>query len=160
MIPLTLRTAEDDSDRKLLSDVATHGWHVVMIEGDEEGPGYLFTVGLYYNYEHPELLIMGLPRDVSYQLLHEAVGQIQKGKKYSAESDDTELASFPLAFRSVDIGQYRPYLGYGIWFYENCPTPFPALQMVWPDKEGKFPWQDGYDERFLAHQPSLYRAEP
>lgn len=31
---------EDDHDRKLLADVQEHGWHVVGVEADAEGPSF------------------------------------------------------------------------------------------------------------------------
>ena len=37
-----LPTAEDESDRKLLSDIARVGWHLVGIPGDNEGPPFVF----------------------------------------------------------------------------------------------------------------------
>ena len=33
---------------------------------------------------------------------------------------------------------------------------FPALQCVWPDKAGKFPDEDGFDERLALQQPLLF----
>jgi hypothetical protein len=156
MIPLELRPAKDDSDRKLLSDVETCGSHMVAIEKEDDCPEYIFTVGLYYSFEHPEIAIMGLPRDVMYQFLQDVVHQIQKGKRYSASELDHDLASFPIAFRDIDISRYRDYLGYAVWFYTNLPAPFPALQFVWPDKGGYFPWDEDYDKRFLSLQHLLY----
>jgi hypothetical protein len=31
----------------------------------------------------------------------------------------------------------------------------PANQLVWPDMEGRFPWQDGFDERYRDQQVLL-----
>lgn len=160
MLNLELRVPEDDSDRKLLFDVETYGWHMVVIEQDDEGPEYIFTVGLYYSFEHPEVVIMGLPRNVMCQLLQDMVKRIQEGKRYSESNLDNELASFPIAFRDIDISRYQADLGYATWFYKNLPTPFPALQFVWPDKCGKFPWEDEYDKHFLTLQHPLYTGEP
>lgn len=158
-IPLTLRTPEDDSDRKLLADIETHGWHMVVIAGEEGCPEYVFTVGLFYTYGHPEIVLMGLPREAMYQLLQGMVQEIGQGKKFADGEVNAGLASFPIAFRSVEISRYPEYLGYGIWFYHSLPAPFPALQFVWPDREGKFPWDAGYDVRFLTLQHPLYEAE-
>jgi hypothetical protein len=34
-------------------------------------------------------------------------------------------------------------------------TPFPCVQLVWPDKGNHFPWEDGYDKNYLDLQPIL-----
>jgi hypothetical protein len=36
--------------------------------------------------------------------------------------------------------------------------PFPAMQLVWPDEQGRFPWESGYDERFFKLQRLLDTA--
>lgn len=148
--------AEDDCDRKLLSDIEKYGWHVVAVDADEEGPGFLFTVGLYYTYGHPEILIAGLTREVAYELLFQSEKLIREGKRYENNWIDTDLANFPLAIKAIFFDYYQDYLGYGCWFYRSLPRPFPAIQLVWPDKEGIFPWQRGYNQNFLALQPKLY----
>jgi hypothetical protein len=51
-------------------------------------------------------------------------------------------------------------LGYAIWFYRSLSKPFPAMQLIWPDKQGHFPWEAGYDERFYRLQKALYEAPP
>jgi len=152
----TLPEPEDDYDRKLLSDLETHGWSAIAIDPDDEGPPYVFTVGFYYSYGHPEVVIMGMEHQVAHQFLQVMALEIQEGKRYEDGHADTELASLPMAFRSVALEHYRGYLGYCLWFYQNLPDPFPTVQLVWPDRAGKFPWDDGYEEQFFALQKRLY----
>jgi hypothetical protein len=52
-----MRTAKDESERKTLSDIKTHGLHIVHVFEDEENPRFSYTVGLYENYLHPEILL-------------------------------------------------------------------------------------------------------
>ena len=156
---MTLRIAEDASDEKLLSDIDKFGWHMVAIEEDATGPEYIFTVGLFYTFEHPEIVIMGLPRDIMCQFLEDIVSLIRTGKKYSNLFRDTDLASFPITFRNVNPEKYKEYLGYATWFYKPLSAPFPVLQFVWPDKSGLFPWETDYDSRFLTRQHLLYKTD-
>lgn len=32
---------------------------------------------------------------------------------------------------------------------------FKAVQLFWPDRSGKFPWEEGFDESFRRIQPDL-----
>jgi hypothetical protein len=45
---------------------------VVKVFGDDEGPGFAFTIGLYQRFRHPELLVFGLPLDTMHLMLNGA----------------------------------------------------------------------------------------
>jgi hypothetical protein len=49
----------------------------------------------------------------------------------------------------------KDYFGYAIWF--NQTSNFPALQLVWTDRQNRYPWQDGFEEEFKFIQPLLDR---
>ena len=72
---------------------------------------------------------------------------------YGDIADGLEVVFLPVA-----LPAYNEYLGYANWFYADLPAPYPALQMVWPDPNGVFPWQPGYDARFRRAQPLLGEA--
>lgn len=153
-----LPEAEDDADRKLLFDIETYGWHVVSVTEEPDTPRFVFTVGLYYRYSHPEILVMGLKQPTAHSLLHSMVEKIKNGEKFEPGALITDVASFPLALIPIHTNHYREYLGYGMWFYQSLEMPFPALQLVWPDRAGLFPWQNGYDGRFSKLQRVLHGA--
>ena len=150
-----LRTPADPSDRKLLEDVEQFGWHACLIPEDEEGPGFAFTVGLLYSYGHPELLALGLSLEASHGLLSAAVERIQAGEELSEGPVSGLVEGFELYSAPIDAGYLREYLGYALWFYKSLGTPIPALQLVWPDKTGRFPWQPAHDQSLSGLQPVL-----
>ena len=85
--------------------------------------------------------------------------QMAGGKTFQAFERVSDFAEgYDCAFAPIEFEHYRNYLGYAVWFYRSLPTPFPAVQMVWPDKEGRFPWEADYDKRFLNLQKPLYAA--
>lgn len=45
------------------------------------------------------------------------------------------------------------YLRSSEWFYRR--TKFPAVQLVWADAAGRFPWESDFDEEFATRQPDL-----
>ena len=160
MLPhFQMPVAEDDHDRKLLSDVAAYGWHVPYILADENGPAYSFSVGLYLKFEHPEILVMGLSQPAAVQLINLAGRYISSGRVFRPQERTHDLAEgFACSFVPIIVDHYRHYLGYCIWFYRTLKQPFPAIQLVWPDTEGRFPWENGYDEQFFKLQRLLDRA--
>jgi hypothetical protein len=157
MTPRELPTPDDDLDRQVLDTVAREGWMVLAIEGDNEGPEYAFSVGLFHTLGHPEVVLMGQRPAVAQDLINDLGARIRDGAKFEAGQHYEEIASnFPLAFVAVDTDHYRPYLGYARWFYRG--NGFPALQCVWPDKKGLFPWEEGYDADFFEVQRVLGAA--
>jgi hypothetical protein len=147
---------EDNHDRKLLADIDSVGWHVVGIEADETGPDYSFTVGLYYSFGVPEIIVMGLAPSLAHQILNLAVINITAGERFEVGAKtELLLKNFHCTFISVALEKYEEYLGYAIWFYRSLNHPFPAVQLIWPDKENILPWEPGYDRRYETIQPLL-----
>ncbi len=149
--------AENDDDGRLLAAVDDTGWYNVHI--DEEGglPGFAFTVGHFHKRAHPEIMVIGLSAAVADKLLNIAaikiVGAGATIEPYKKYTDLTEGLS--VTFIPVALEYYGDYLGYANWYYGAMPRPYPALQMVWPDREGKYPWDKGYDTRYARLQPIL-----
>lgn len=145
---------EDASEQRVIDDIATHGWHGVQISGDEEGPGYAFTIGAYHSFGLPEFLIMGLPYATAMQILDLALDAARSG----SIADFTQTTALLLkghacAFVRVPQAQYRDYVGYARWYYEG--NDFTLYQIVWPSRDGHFPWDTDAAAAYVAAQPLL-----
>lgn len=150
------REPDDSGDEKLLADVHRHGWHVVAVPSDEEGSGFAFTVGLYLRTLQPEILIMGVDIDPSGRVLNAigdylmAGGQIVPEQRYPKFVDGRDVI-----FRRIHDTHFYDYLGCANWFYRPHPGGYPALQCIWPDLNGVFPHEDGFDKRLKGFQIDL-----
>ena len=60
------------------------------------------------------------------------------------------LKLFQLNFLVVNKNCIADYFGYGMWYYRY--KEFPALQLVWTDREGHFPWHKQFDKEFDRRQ--------
>ncbi|ODT58808.1 hypothetical protein ABS71_18465 [bacterium SCN 62-11] len=67
--------------------------------------------------------------------------------------DDTLLDGVDCLLRAIPSELHRKYLGYNVWFYQDRPDGFPALQILWPDSQGRYPGQEGFEMEVM--QPSL-----
>ncbi len=147
--------ADDDNDRKLLTDIANHGWHIVGIKDDPGAPAYAFSVGLFHTLGQPEVCIFGLDSTSTMGQIINQVGSLMKtGETFEDwhESDDV-LDGYSMMFRQVDQQHYAEHFGYARWFYEG--DDFPMLQCVWPDHQHKFPWDSQFESELIACQPVL-----
>ena len=141
-----------DQVRRLVHD---HGFAVVAVGGDEHGPPSSYTVGL-----HAE----GLPELV-------IVGGLSTGGQQSTLN---VLADRLLAGESLQVGARDPSVidGFDVTYIEVADTTtedfavalrlqagFRAVQVVWPDTDNRFPWEQGYsfspvEQRLLGPPPA------
>jgi hypothetical protein len=142
------------AEAKLLADIDSEGVHLVHVPGDDEGPGFTFTVGLFHSFGQAEVIVFGLPPEVAHELLNVLTDECDDGKKFAGgEKHEGLLVDYPVRFVAVPEAVLADYFGMALWAYEG--TPFPAVQLVWPDKQGRWPWSEGVREGFRAGQPVL-----
>lgn len=145
-------------DTKLIQhNIVKYGCHVSMVQADNYLPGFAYSIGLYKNFGHPEIICFGLKLEVMHGLINEACDIIQKGNRLEAGNLYNEfLEGYNVTFINVAQEHYDDYLGIALNYYGDG-NHFPTLQMVWPDKEYNFPWDDNFfnDWRFI--QPLLDR---
>jgi hypothetical protein len=79
-----------------------------------------------------------------------------KGQRCAAgDVGDDLVPGHRFCFVDVPLACYDDYLGTAIRFYAKSPRPFPCLQLVWPHKEGRFPWQETFDPELKSWQPLM-----
>ncbi|MBB3698700.1 DUF4262 domain-containing protein [Flammeovirga yaeyamensis] len=146
-----------ETENLIKTNIEEHGFHIGMIEGDKYLPSYAFSIGLYKSFQHPEIIVFGLPNEVMQNLLTNVCQAIKDGRKYEANVINTEVINnFPVQFIDVDQAYYSDYLEYISWFY-NQKNDFKAYQMVWTDKGGFFPWESSFNNQWKFNQPLLDR---
>ncbi len=153
-----LPSPQDDQDRKILADVAQSGWHVVGVPEWGSTPGWAFSVGLYHSFQHPEIVLFGLPIDAMQQIINNIAEDIRAGASFAAASESTDiLEGYTCRLERVEKCWYRPLLGYATWFYRG--TDFPVIQCLWPDRDGALPDDLAFDPDLVGLQPLLWHTE-
>jgi hypothetical protein len=158
---------EDDKDRSSFRDILTAGCTILMIHDDESAPappfGLIYTVGLYLNLGHPEFFIKGALDDSQANLMNSLFQYVEAGNKISdGDSVRHDFGNGEVRFvaKAFPQNRYFDYLGWGCWFYRSllfkvspvCEHKFPVLQLFWPDAVGKYPFEEGCDERVVKMQ--------
>jgi hypothetical protein len=144
--------ALDSRTQATVDTVTQSGWQVMMIPADDQGPGWAFTIGLWHRHRIPELAMFGLDIRLMQTLLNDLAQRAVDGQPLEPDQERHDIASVPIVLKSVDYRWYRAFLGTAIGFYRK--PPFPFLQVVWPNRDGAFPWQDG-GEDLVSRQPQL-----
>ena len=153
----SLPTAESEYDRTLLADVRRVGWHHVHVQAEGGEPPFAYSLGYYANFRQPEVIVFGLPARAAQQFLNiVAIRFAGERRPYETFKPYEDIAQgMRIAFIPVARRHYPTYFGYAGWFYRSVEADFPALQMVWPDKQGRLPWEEGHDKSFAKYQPLL-----
>ncbi len=123
-----------------------------MVPADEHGPGWAYTTGLWHGHRIPELAMFGLDVRLMHTILDDLGRRAVDGQTVAAGQERHDVASVPVVLKDVDHRWYEAFFGTATGYYRT--TRFPFLQVVWPDRDGVFPWQPG-GEQLLDLQPQL-----
>ncbi len=147
-------TELSDGDKKVFSDIEKYGLHVIYVLEDDEGPGFGFSIGLYKNYGHPEIIIIGLKQELTHSIINDIGAYVKDGKKYeSLNYYDGLIKGFECYFVDIDKSNYYQYMGYANWYYGD--NDFPVVQCIYPTIKGIYPWQKEWPENIKDLQPLL-----
>lgn len=131
----------DDGEDFIIDAVARCGWAVELIAAGDEAsqPAFAYTVGLHKSFHAPELIVVGLTHQAMGGILNELGERIKAGETLPLGEDVSGiLEGYPVRLRQVqDPESYREHVGYALWF--NKGYDFPLLQVLWPDRRGRFP---------------------
>ena len=145
-----------EAEKQLISDVEKYGFHVAIVPGDGYSPTFAYTIGLYKTYGYPELVCFGLSHDLIQSMFWTAKEVFDKQPKPDPSIGYPDfIGDFDVRFLTVDKARYADYFGYAHWFYKSWD--FPALQIVWPDKQTLFPWEESFNPDWKFKQPLLDR---
>ncbi|SRR6266700_4769535 len=142
-----------DGDKAISQKVDEYGWAVVHVGASGDEPNYAYSVGLFEKFGHPEVIVFGLHPDVLQDMINRIGDEVKQGKSFAASTVSSDLLEgYPCAFRPVAAGAVRAYMGAGLRYYAR---DFPAVHCVWPDRQGRFPWDSGASADFRRLQPML-----
>lgn len=138
---------------ELRADIESQSWVVLKIEGDRD-IDFAYSVGLYKSFGHPELVVFGLPDETMQELINDVGERIEAGAVFTdGDRSGDFLEGYDVAFRAVPAGQLQPRFSWLRDYYERDDVP--VMQIVYPDKRRKWPWDAAAGEGFARSQPVL-----
>src|SRR5690348_3985724 len=132
----------EDFDAKTLALIERHGYAVIKVREDDEGPGFAYSVGLEISFQHPEILMIGLDVDLMHRILNDVGAFVARGTPIACgRRYDDFLEGYDCIFREVPRESLEQYVGRALAI-EGEPR---VLQLIYPDAAGLFPWEAGCD---------------
>ena len=136
---------------QIRASVDEHGWAAVAVASE---PPFTYTAGLWRSLNHPELIVTGLPAETAKVVLDHAVDEIKRGQPIRDGTIVRGLiGEYPVAARRVQPSSLAQ-LAFAAELYRG--VTFSAIQLVWPDRAGHFPWHIGTAREYRQAQPLLF----
>lgn len=158
MTTLLHQPTPDTTADALLAEVRRHGFAVHHVTGDDTRPSWSHTVGL-HRLDHPELVVLGVTADAGRSVVHWIVDLLRAGEPLVPGRDrpyeflGVPIRLVPVPARCWDDGNdLLAACGAVPPTHGRSPE---ALQVVWADRAGRFPWERAFDSDLTAVQPLL-----
>jgi hypothetical protein len=141
-------------EQSISEGVRKSGFRVLAIS--DHLPPFAYTVGLMFTYQHPELVIFGL-QHARTDILRGMAHLMGQGRRFDAPNEYELVPNVKVATRPVHPTQHEFYLGHAMGYCreQGRPGGLQAIEVFWPDKQGKFPFQPGCEESVWRQQPRV-----
>ena len=146
--------ALDPQERNFVAKIREHGWFFTNVFAESGSPGFCYTTGFWVTLGQPEIIIFGIKSEIAHAVASDMFQDLKAGRSKPLRTRSSEILGNHDAYLfPVDKAQYPEYLGWSRWFYAG--DEFPCSQLVWPDREGRFPWQPPFDNEMATLQPDV-----
>ncbi|MTE18864.1 DUF4262 domain-containing protein [Streptomyces sp. TRM43335] len=148
--------AWEERDGRIAKNVADFGWHVMGVMAGGDAPDdWGYSIGLWHTLRSPEVSVFGLPSQTAMRVVNAAGAAIRDGERLQPDQRRGDvLNGYDVAVRPVHPSWYPDFFGAGIDFHQT--PPLPVAQLFWPDKAGRFPWEEEAEDHCRAGQPLLW----
>lgn len=137
------------------------GLHLFGIFGSEDSPPFTYTIG-FAAHGLPEVIVFGLDMRMVAPFLNRYYDEIVNQKTRDAGPaviQGEDWFNLPMSVINCERDRVEDYAVQAFAFAEDMGWKKPEfVQWIWPDTNGKLPWQSGYEkEKFSKVQPVLAR---
>ncbi len=141
---------------KTKHNIEKYGLQVISITASDYLPSFSYSIGLLESYQQPELICFGLSTNLMHALINDVAVLIKQGEKIeSGRNYDNIFANSDAQFVQVDARNVPDYFKLALKYYQL--DQIPAMQLIWTDRENRFPWDMSFEEEFVYKQPLLDR---
>jgi uncharacterized protein DUF4262 len=153
---------QTDYERKIIDCVERFGCFAVSVFPDEtvRDPPFTYSVGFTKSLGQPEVVFCGLSGDTGHALVNDLFAMCSEGLQLSDGVRVNDLvANYPVVAREVDESWIvQSYFASALWYHRTQMDAGlqDVVQIVWPDADSSFPWDDGCAEWVKADQLAFY----
>jgi hypothetical protein len=144
----------DEAEQNFVNKVREFGWFKTGVFAENKQPDFAYTTGFWSSLGVPEILVFSLKPEIAHNVLWDVYREARDGRSLPVGQALSDIFGNHMAYLfPVAKEHYEDHVGWSRWFYDG--DDFPCIQLVWPDRNGVFPWQADFDESFRDDQPDL-----
>lgn len=129
--------------KKVYENIENYGFHMTYILEEKGVTPFGYSTGIYKNFQIPEIFISGLPQGLTMELITNYVEQFQFKNVPLQQKMDNLIDRFPVYCIEVENEALKEYALTSFKYYQDAD--FKYLQLIFPDVEGRFPNEEGYE---------------
>lgn len=136
--------------QKIKRDIEKDGWSTIGVMPTAEDPGtpFCYSVG-FREHDAPEVIVLGLPPDFGHAIIHTLYDRVNDGGFiHDGMRLNDVIEDYDVILRAVPPDGAPLNVAKGYYNVDEID----ALQVVWPDPQGRFPGEEGCDESVVADQ--------
>jgi hypothetical protein len=125
---------------KIQADISSVGWSwIAVFDPENEHPPFAYSIGFGASFGKPEVVVVGMPQGPAVGVLETVYEVLQQGRTFSDGDTSDEILEDGLLvrFRALSEQESAEALVQAATF--SGVDQVPALQLIWPNREGKFP---------------------
>jgi hypothetical protein len=129
--------------KKVYQNIDQFGFHVTYVMESIGFTPFGYSTGLFKNFKIPELFISGLPNGLTNTLICNYADKFKFNEIPIDEKVYDLIDRFPIYFIEIPNEALEDYTLSSFKYYED--RKFKYLQLIFPDLNGHFPNDQGYD---------------
>jgi hypothetical protein len=154
----------DAGEQRVVDNIRDYGCQVQFVfDPNGKLPDSSYSIGFPVSVGQPEVIVLGLPRELMHSMVNEVRRQCAAGLILR---DGTVvsglLEGFDCVLRHViSTEAIREHFGWAIWYHRSQRNEEmrEVYQIVWPSaQQGLFPWEPDCHPDVIALQPALYET--
>ena len=151
-------------EQDMVDKIDQYGCFVMgVFDPEHDIPDFAYSIGFPKSLSQGDVLISGLDLKMMRKLVNDTYALCRDGFQLADFARTSELfSSFDCVVREIAEEHLRgEFMTSALWYAESVfDQPFTsAFQLVWPDKAGLFPWEEGFAESLVGAQLELWRKD-
>lgn len=139
----------------IMSKIFKYGLCILHIFGDIEQGVYTYSIAIEGITDSPDIVLSGVDASSGKIIINSYFARLKKGETFECDKRyDDFVFGYDIIFKPVLKKHNHNFSGL-VWFSMNRQD-FNMVQMVCPDKSGKFPWEKGYSKKMMKAQQLFF----
>ncbi len=141
--------------QSVLNNIEKFGFHTTSVMGsDPDEVSYSYSTGIHETINKPDIIIFGLSPSVSHAVIGIYYDRVKSGELFEPGIEYSGfLKGYPVMLASVPKAKIDEHMLCIPWLYPG--REHEAYQILYPDDDGLWPWEDSVSGSFRQLQPVL-----